>query len=66
VDHERLLCGYVLRVSIERNRWKLGLLNVETGEARLFGSFEDLKQHLESVSNIQICIAIGTAEDDKP
>ena len=50
MDHERLLSGYVLRVSIWQGQWSLVLLNVETGEAKHFSSFEDLKQHLETFS----------------
>ena len=50
MDQERLLSGYVLRVSIRLSRWKLSLLNVETGQVWLFSSFEDLKQHLEAAS----------------
>ena len=51
MDHERLLSGYVLRVSIRRNRWSLVLLNVETGEVEQFSSFESLKEHLEARAN---------------
>ncbi len=45
---ERLLGSYILRVSIHRNRWRLSVQDVRGGEARTFGSFQELLEHLEA------------------
>lgn len=47
---ETLVSSYILRLSIKRNRWRIGLHNVRTGEALVFSSFEDLAKHLETHS----------------
>lgn len=44
---ERLVRGYVLRVAIRRQHWRLMLHDVKTGERLVFTSFAALLEHLE-------------------
>ena len=44
---ERLVRGYVLRVAIRRQHWRLTLHDVKTGQRLVFGSFAALLEHLE-------------------
>jgi hypothetical protein len=47
---ERLVRGYVLRVAIRRQHWRLTLHDIKTGERLVFTDFAALIEHLEAVS----------------
>jgi hypothetical protein len=47
---ERLLDGYVLRIAIRRQHWRLTLHDVKTGERLVFTNFAALLEHLELAS----------------
>jgi hypothetical protein len=47
---ERLVGGYVLRIAIRRQHWRLTLHDVKTGERLVFTNFAALVQHLEMVA----------------
>jgi hypothetical protein len=48
---ERLVRGYVLRVAIRRQHWRLTLHDIKTGERLVFTNFAALLEHLEAVSS---------------
>jgi hypothetical protein len=54
MPRERLLSGFVLRVTIKRHRWHITLYNLKTGEVKTFDSFTALSAYLESAS-LQYC-----------
>ena len=43
---EILISSYILRLSVHRNRWRIVLQDVRTGEAEPFSSIEGLIAHL--------------------
>ena len=45
---ERLLSGYVLRVSQLRQSWRITLQNLHTGQQQHFDSFKALQEYLEA------------------
>jgi hypothetical protein len=47
---ERLVDGYVLRIAIRRQHWRLTLHDVKTGERLVFTNFAALLKHLELAS----------------
>jgi hypothetical protein len=48
---ERLVRGYVLRVAIRRQHWRLTLHDVKTGERLVFTNFAALLEHLETTAS---------------
>ena len=47
---ETLISSYILRLSVHKNRWRIGLQDVRTGEWVSFDSFDRLADHLEQLS----------------
>ena len=45
---ERLLSGYVLRVSQLKQGWRIALQNLQTGQQKHFDSFKALQEYLEA------------------
>lgn len=43
---EYLLDGYVVRVAIAQNQWRIRLHRLKTGEQIIFNSFQDLTDYL--------------------
>lgn len=43
----RLLSGYVLKVAVQDNRWRITLLDLHENSSSTFGDFEALAVHLE-------------------
>ena len=47
---ETLVAGYILRVAVRHNRWRISLHDIATHEVQVFASFKELSEHLEAVS----------------
>lgn len=45
---EKLLGGYILRVAVRHNRWRISLHDVATHQVKVFGSFKALSEYLEA------------------
>ena len=43
---EYLLDGYVVRVAVVQNQWRISLHRLKTGEHKEFDSFQDLTDYL--------------------
>lgn len=48
---ETLISSYILRLSVHRNRWRIGLHHVRSGEVVMFDSFDHLAAYLERLSS---------------
>ena len=48
---ETLVAGYILRVAVRQNRWRISLHDIATHEVQVFASFKELGEYLEAVSS---------------
>jgi hypothetical protein len=53
MNAEKLIAGYILRIAVQRNRWRISLHDIATHEVQVFASFKALGEYLELVSTGQ-------------
>lgn len=50
MDNEKLIAGYILRVAVRRNRWRISLHDIGTQQVKVFSTFKALGEYLEKIS----------------